>query len=198
MARTVKQQDAQVRLAIRAEKDTNPDISYKDLQAKFGVTYGTVILAMKRTADEWRAMLDASGARTKPLKPSAPHSEAPETRRRGRPPAAAFINLPESQQTNTTLQVVEQLQPLIQTRPQPVAWEYKAIIVRGKADQGAPTFAFQDKSSSAWQSLADPSFDDVLSLFGRDGWELINMTVLSHANQPFTGLFEIVFKRARR
>jgi hypothetical protein len=177
MARTVKPEDAQVRLAIRTDHDANPEQTYKDLQAKFDVTYGTVILAMKRTADEWRVLLDASAAR-----PAKPRADTP-------------IPLPRLQSSLGISDVAIPPAATIQAEPRPITWDYKAIVIRGKADQGAPAYAFQDKGSVAWQSLANPSFDDVLSLFGKDGWELVTMTALSHDSQPFTGLFEIVFKR---
>ena len=197
MARTVKQQDAQVRLAIRTEKDAHPDISYKDLQTKFGVTYSTVILAMKRTSDEWQVMLGASGIKAKPSEQNISPSKALEKKRRGRPPRVTSSSLPETRPINATPQVTNQPLVLVQPPPYPTAWEYRAIVVRGKADRGATIYEFQDKSSAEWQPHAGPSFDEVLALFGRDGWELVNITTLNHGNQPFTGLFEIVFKRQK-
>jgi hypothetical protein len=201
MARTIRPEDAQVRLAIRTDYDANPGQTYKDLQDKFGVNYSSVILAMKRTADEWRAMLDASAAG--PAKPLATvskvYSEAqvpssiPVKRGRGRPPAAK----PGAQQVAMPAQAASQPPATIQAPARPATWEYKSIVVRGKADSGAATFEFQDSGSACWQSVAAKGFDGVLAVFGRDGWELVHVTVLNHGNQAFTGLFEIVFKRAR-
>jgi hypothetical protein len=153
--------DAQVRLSIRTDYDANPNQTYRNRQDKFGVNYSMIILAMKRTADEWRAMLDASAAR--PAKPLASvskvYSEAqapssiPVKRGRGRPPAAK----PGAQQVAIPAQAASQPPAAIQAPARPATWEYKSIVVRGKADSGAATFEFQDSGSACWQLLGrDP------------------------------------------
>ena len=196
MARTIKPQDMKTRLAIRTEWEANPETSYKELADRYGVSYTTVILAMKRTADEWRAMLDKMGAKVAvPLVTDSPPLPVPRETAKIQPDSAAS---PQAMQAPAPESVPSQSLVAIQVSPCPVAWEYKSIVIRGKASGKAATYELQDKGSVSWQTLAGPSFDDVLALFGRDGWELANVTVLNHGNQPFTGLFEIVFKRASR
>jgi hypothetical protein len=168
MARTIRPQDAQVRLTIRADYDANPGQTYKDLADKFGVNYGTIILAMKRTADEWRALLD--GLAAKPAKPRPVPAEIPASRGPGRPRVVKPSVVPDPQAVVAPVLDAGQPPVVIQAPPGPATWAFRSIVLRAKADQGTPTFSFQDASSAAWQPLAGPSFDDVLALFGRDGW----------------------------
>ena len=174
MPRTIKQNDIETRLAIRAEKDANPALSYKELQEKFGVNYSSVILAMKRTVDEWQTLLNTPSA--KKFTP----------RQRVEPSPQQIIPQPSIQPSQGILKPLH-----------PSAWEYKSIVVKGQSDLGTVNYEFQDKGSIAWQSLTAKYFDDVLALFGKDGWELATLSTLNHGNTSFTGLFEIIFKRPK-
>lgn len=174
MPRTIKQTDIQTRLAIRAEKDSNPSMSYKELQEKFGVNYSSVILAMKRTQDEWNVLLNTPSA--KKFTPR-PRDDAPLRQSASQP----------------AIQPVQ----LLQAVPRLSTWEYKSIVVKGKNDLGTISYEFQDKGSVAWQSLTAKNFDDVLAMFGRESWELAALSTLNHGNTSFTGMYEIVFKRPK-
>jgi hypothetical protein len=195
MARTVRQQDAQVRLAIRTDYDANPNQTYKGLQDKFGVNYSSVILAMRRTADEWRALLD--GLAAKPAKPRPVPTEISARRGRGRPPVAKPSVISDVQEPALPVLDAGQSPVAFQAPSHAITWDYKAIVVRRKGDSDATTFEFQDSGSVTWQSVAAKGFDGILAMFGKEGWELIHITVLNHGNKAFTGLFEIVFKRSK-
>ena len=39
------------------------------------------------------------------------------------------------------------------------------------------------------------SFDAVLNLYGKDGWQLTSMLLLHHGAVAFTGQYEMAFKR---
>ena len=184
MARHLWRDDIERRIAIRAEKDANPNVTYKDLHDKFGASGNLVAVALEKTTAEWKALLETTPARakTREIPGAKPPVEQAISKDMPREPQVASIEPPT---------------PAI-APSRACEWEYRAVAVRGRTQWNDVVYEQQGKNQGEWKQLAAKTFEGVLDMFGKDGWELAAMAVLSHGSAGFTGVYELAFKRRRR
>ena len=181
MARHLWREDIEKRASIRAEKDANPKVTCKELGSKFGVNTKIIESALEKTIDEWKALAETTPARI--------------SRRDLAPVKQAVQQMPAEGMPSKPV-------PAIALNPVPApssthGWEYRAVIVRGRTQWNDVIYEQQGHAQGDWKPLAVKTFDDVLNLFGKDGWELAGMVGLSHGSAGFTGMYELAFKRKR-
>ena len=172
MARHLWQDDIEQRIAIRLAKDQAPATTVKDLQQRFDVSGNIIGVALEKSVAEWQSILASTPARTtyQPRKVS---------------PANTMAIIKEASSSQV---------PKSTTCEAP-CWEYRTIIVRGRAVLGDIVYEQQGKNGGDWKPIAAKTFDGVLNSFAADRWELASMIVLSHGAAAFTGLYELAFKR---
>jgi hypothetical protein len=173
MARHLWSEDCEKRAIIRAAKDQAPALTIKDLQKRFGVSGNIIGAALEKTTAEWQAM-----AATAPARISY------------QPRKAIPLGITVGPKESSTSQASNP------TTCEASCWEYRTVIARGRLVLNDIVYEHQGSDNSDWKPLAAKTFADALNLFGKDGWELTGMLVLSHGATAFTGLYELAFKRA--
>jgi len=173
MPRPFTREGLETRVAIRKAFEANPAMSHADLRRQFGAVQQMVDSAMGKTAAEWQAMATTEQARTA----YQPRKTIP------------LGNQIVQKKSSTS-------QALNATRHEVLCWEYRTIVVRGRLVLNDVVYEQQGKDYSDWKPLNAKTFGDALNLFGKDGWQLTGMLLLSHGAVAFTGLYELVFKRS--
>jgi len=171
MARHLWLEDIELRAAIRAAKDESPSATIDDLRRRFGVSGNIVNAALEKTVDEWHAMLGTA---------------MPRVKHKSEPPSSMHV-APISQAVAMPDKLARGL----------VSWEYRTVVMRGRAVLGGIVYEQQGKDGGDWKPLATNSFDQALGMLDNDGWELTSMAVLKHGETAFTGMYELVLKRPR-
>lgn len=170
-------------MKIRAAKDQDPLLTYNDLRVKFGVSPNIIKVALEKTVDDWKAMLESTTPRNIPRDPA---SRPIAIKKESIQPFSAVVSSPEPMAIAA---------PAVSTEAS--EWEYRAIVIRSRSQFNDVVFEQQGHDNSDWKLLAAKSFEDVLNIFGNDKWDLGGMAVLSHGSAGFTGMYELVFKRKK-
>jgi len=172
-------------MKIRAAKDVDPTLTYNDLRQKFGVSPNIIKMALEKSVEEWKSMLDTTTPRTRPqMLVSQPVSIKKEP-------------VPSHEKTTASAEPSITAAASISSGTTTPEWEYHAVIVRSRMQFNDVVYEQQGHDNSDWKLLAVKSFEEVLNLFGNDKWELAAMVVLSHGSTGFTGMYELVFKRKK-
>ena len=189
MARHLWQEDIEQRMQIRAAKDSDPALTYNDLRQKFSVSPNIIKMALEKSVDEWKTMLETTTPRTKPQtivsKPMSIKKDSVQSitpiMANSESTAKPALAIPSGLPVNTN-----------------AAWEYRAVIIRSRQQFNDVVYEQQGRDNSDWKMLPNvKSFEDLLNIFGIERWELSGMAVLNHGPAGFTGMYELVFKRKR-
>ena len=73
--------------------------------------------------------------------------------------------------------------------------EYLGITVRGRVNGGDVDYETQEQGVVGWEKSDAATFADVLAGFGQQGWDVVSVAILQHGSLPFSGTFEVAFKR---
>ncbi len=73
--------------------------------------------------------------------------------------------------------------------------QHMTALVRGRID--GTGIVYERQTGTTWTRIPGAAFEQVLDTFGKDGWGLASMVILSQGKAAFTGLLELVFTRKR-
>jgi len=148
-------------------RETDPDITYRDLEAKFLVSSRIVADALKMGRETWEAMLAPA---------SRPASLAAQGEQGTTMLAMQRHEIPRATSASRYLAVT--IEP-VAGRGDPPPFRYKAAAADGE-----------------WQQADSPGIEGLLSDLAKQGWKLVYMSRigLGHAaSAAFGGAYECIF-----
>ena len=70
-----------------------------------------------------------------------------------------------------------------------------SLVNKRESPGGDVDYEIQEQGIAGWEKNDAATFADMLVGFGTQGWQVVNISILQHGSLPFSGTFEIVFKR---